>query len=246
MLILSQMPIPQTVLSILSYLSISIAIYWKLTNSLNTLHSSQFNRVHLAKNRLRRFQFNNHFIMMNFWGKFRSTSCCLRQKESEMTLMLVTYLKISVTSLRCWWPKRLILLRKSQICHRHIMSSTLIANIRGVYYFWSSWKRYTQVITWCICIHFWSGRIFSKINCSNWIKSVFSQITFDPVLTIYFRENSAGSKVNRHAYASRDYLFQLDQKLDPHVDVPWLSGIGTLFYNFNLKFLKVFISNCCG
>ena len=73
MLILSQMPIPQTVLSILSYLSISIAIYWKLTNSLNTLHSSQFNRVHLAKNRLRRFQFNNHFIMMNFWGMFRST-----------------------------------------------------------------------------------------------------------------------------------------------------------------------------
>ena len=72
MLILSQMPIPQTVLSILSYLSISIAIYWKLTNSLNTLHSSQFNRVHLAKNRLRRFRFNNHFIMMNFWGKFRS------------------------------------------------------------------------------------------------------------------------------------------------------------------------------
>ena len=52
MLILSQMPIPQTVLSILSYLSISIAIYWKLTNSLNTLHSSQFNRVHLVKKQI--------------------------------------------------------------------------------------------------------------------------------------------------------------------------------------------------
>ena len=52
MLILSQMTIPQTVLSILSYLSISIAIYWKLTNSLNTLHSSQFNRVHLVKKQI--------------------------------------------------------------------------------------------------------------------------------------------------------------------------------------------------
>ena len=52
MLILSQMPIPQTVLSILSYLSISIAIYWKLTNSLNTLHSSQFNRVHLVEKQI--------------------------------------------------------------------------------------------------------------------------------------------------------------------------------------------------
>ena len=43
MLILSQMTIPQTisktVLSILSYLSISIAIYWKLNNSENWMNS---------------------------------------------------------------------------------------------------------------------------------------------------------------------------------------------------------------
>ena len=39
MLILSQMTKPQTVLSILSYLSISIAIYWKLNNSENWMNS---------------------------------------------------------------------------------------------------------------------------------------------------------------------------------------------------------------